>query len=192
MCPWVHVSVIITYVHVYATLKHTHIHKKKAFPCGVSLRLHIFQIPEAVKAPCVQKHANLPHLYDRKSTAKRPPAFFCHGYCPNPREGQQPLPSILTTHAQRNDTHGHTVQWGKTGPWPLCLGPNLDEDTKLWWQLYGGTGRTQRRSSSALTQRQKETTTTENLLPLSRKWSWGPLSNVRHNTSISIHRHLSR
>lgn len=139
------------------------------------------------------------HLYHRKSTAEQPLAVYCHGCCTDPQGDRCLCPSSLKhTHRQTQPRLLAVRSVERRGAVALRLGPNLDENTKRWWKLQQGTGRTLQRSSSALTWRQEETTATKHLLPLLSGpggGQWGgtrPLSIVRHNTGIFIHRHLCR
>lgn len=140
MCPQVHKP------HVDATL--THAQTQNSLSCVASVCVYIFfKFQRQWKHRVFSSTGGPPICTTGSQQPKQPPAFSCHGCCPDPQGDRSLLPPILTTH-----THPATrLTVRKDGTAAACLGPNLDEDTKLQWKLRGGTGRTLWRSSSALT-----------------------------------------
>lgn len=183
--------------HVHIPHQHMHIHEIVSAAWRQSaFTLFFWTFQRHWKPSCVrQRHSR--QLHHRKSTAKQPLAFPCHGRCPDPSGWPQPLTFIVPTHTENTETPGQTVhgverQHRVPLVWVLTLMRTQSGDG---WKLRSlERGRTQRRSSSVVTQRQEETSTTKHLFPLlpaaGRGESRGPLSIVRHNTGISVCRHL--
>lgn len=174
----------------------THAYTKQPLLCGVSLRLHIFQIPEAVKAQSVQQDGGwASHLHHRKSTAKQSLAFSCTAVVQTLRKTAAFALHPDHTRTESRDPWPHGAQWGKTRP-------RLSVWVLTWM-------RTQSRSDSCRVEqgglcgdphpvwrnarRKQPQQNTYFLCSLAREGGgWGPLLIVRHNTGISVCRHLQQ